>query len=54
MRSDVYGAQIGARFEGMPFLQAASIIYKVGRCRSTLSNPVLKALTVSTLETGIS
>jgi len=28
MRSDVYGAQIGARFDGMPFLQAASMIYK--------------------------
>jgi hypothetical protein len=27
---------------------------KVGRCRLTASNPVLKALTTSALETGIS
>ena len=29
MRHDVYGAQIGAAFDGMPFLEAAARIYRV-------------------------
>ena len=28
MRHDVYGAQVGPEYDGMPFLKAAAIIYK--------------------------
>jgi hypothetical protein len=47
-------AVVVAKMEAAAELASARSVNKVGRCRLTVSYPILKALTVPALETGMS